>query len=429
MPDSAMPVAGPILILDGGILDGCIHLLIDGRDVVRGPLGVLLYLLLAPGYWFVPAGRRAAYLAGSSLLLAALTLGPAYALTIALIAAGTLAVIRLTGSPHRQWLGAMLLAAGLAAILGKPDLPWLPAVPPAEPVFFYAHWAGLAYLFIRAWQVLADTAAGRLDRIRAEDFWAFMLLAPTLRMGPIYRYQEFCRQMEEGPRRHRDLLGAATRLLTAMLRLGVMAVMIDRLRLEQVYADPGSFGTAHLLAAVYLGPITFFLWMSGYVDLCVAVGRVTGLAVPDNFNYPWIAGNIAEFWQRWHITLSRWLRDYMFMPMVRRRWPPALCFLLTFGFCGLWHGPRACFVVWGLLQGAALAARRQWVDFWKTRRARGSKVYALLRGAGLAGGRTGWVLAWLLTFHFLVLSITLALDFHHAGVRLYAELLARAAGR
>ncbi len=424
-----MSPPGPILTFDGGMLDGCIHLLINGRDVVRGPLGVALYLILAPGYWFMPARHRAVYLAASSLLLAALTLGPAYAITLAVMTAGALAVIRATGTPQRRWLGTAVLAAGLAVVLGRPDLPWLPPLPPAEPVFFYAHWAGLAYLFIRAYQVLADTASGRLVDVKTADFWAFMLLAPTLRMGPIYRYQEFHRQMENGPRHHRDLPGAGVRLATAMLRLGIMAVVLSRLRLEEVYADPGSFGTLHLLAAVYLGPIMFFLWMSGYVDLCVAVGRVTGLAVPDNFNYPWKASNIADFWQRWHITLSQWLRDYMFMPMVRSRWPAALSFILTFGFCGLWHGPRACFVVWGLLQGAALATRRLWVDHWKFRRTRGGRFYALLRSTGLAGGPAGWLLAWLVTFHFLVLSITLAMDFQHAGVRLYGELLARAWGR
>jgi alginate O-acetyltransferase complex protein AlgI len=104
---------------------------------------------------------------------------------------------------------------------------------------------------------------------------------------------------------------------------------------------------------------------SAYSDIAIGLARLLGITLPENFRRPYLAGNIREFWDRWHITLSHWVRDYVFSPTARalfhtrlRRWPAAiavLSYLLTFLVVGAWHGTTAAFLVWGLYHGLLLA--------------------------------------------------------------------------
>ena len=125
---------------------------------------------------------------------------------------------------------------------------------------------------------------------------------------------------------------------------------------------------------------------SGYSDMAIGVARLMGIRLPDNFAMPYSAVSITEFWRRWHITLSCWFRDYVFMPLematMRNRYPhlrSSLNLLVTMTLCGLWHGASWNFVFWGGLHGGALAVNRVWKVWRPERKDRGFSTYMARR--------------------------------------------------
>ncbi len=402
--------------------DGCIRFMLEGHNVPCGPLGVLCYLPFVPIYWLLPAHHRAAYLWISSLVLALLTLGPAYTVMLAALSLASLAVIRLCGTRRRSGAGKILLAAAFAAFVFFPQPPWLPPV--RIPVYFYVHWAGLAYLFLRVYHVLADVSAGKLPQPRAGDFLAYLLFAPTLRMGPLYRFGEFAGQLAEGPARHRNFAQAGIRFATGALRLVAMVGLRKALSDRTLFDHPEQLDAFELILHLQSPVLALYLWISGYVDWSIAVGRLLGFEVPDNFNYPWRSLSIGEFWRRWHITLSNWLKDYLFIPLVRRRWHYFWSFTFTFLFCGFWHGLYASYLLFGLSQGIGLAAHRGWNQLWRSQRDRHTPLYRTLLRLRLVQSPLNTAVCWLLTYNYLVLAIDLAADEQHTFLRVARRILA-----
>jgi len=391
--------------------EGWIRFVVDGFNVPRGPLGLLCYLPFVPIYWFVPRRHRPAYLWVTSLVLALVTLGPAYAGMLAGLTFGSLGIIRLCGVPRWSGIGKIVLALAFSAFIFFPQPPWLPPV--KLPVYFYVHWAGLAYLFLRVYHVLVDVSAGKLPPPRAGDFLAYLLFAPTLRMGPLYRFGEFARQMTDGPIRHRDFAGAGIRFATGAVRLAAMVALRGALPDDVLYEHPERLGAIELILHLQSPTLALYLWISGYVDWSIAVGRLLGFEVPDNFNYPWRSLNIGEFWRRWHITLSNWLKDYLFIPLVRRRWHYFWAFTLTFLFCGYWHGIRPSYILFGLSQGVGLAVHRRWDQLWRRQRDHHTPLYATLVRLKLAQSPLNVAARWAITYSYLILSIDLAIDERH----------------
>jgi len=416
----------PVLILAAAVqfgfwADGMIRFVQDGYNLPRGPLGVLCYLPFIPVYWIIPPRHRSNYLWISSLVLALLTLGPAYAFTIAALALASWAIIRVCGLPRRLTAGALVMAAAYLALILHPQPGWLPPVD--IPYYFYIHWAGIGYLFLRSYHVLADVAAGKLIAPGLRDFLAYLLFAPTLRMGPIYRYNQFAGQLADGPTRYRSFSQAGVRFVTGAIRLAVMSIMIDKFRPSQLYENPQTLGGLDLIISLQVPAMAFYLWISGYVDWSICIGRLMGFDIPDNFNYPWRSASIDEFWRRWHITLSLWLKDYLFIPLVRHRWHYFWSFTLTFLFCGLWHSKDLSFILCGLSQGIALSVRRWWDHLWRTQREKHTALYQTLSRARLVHSPLNTTLCWLVNYCFLMISLGLALDEKYTYLRVTLRLL------
>jgi alginate O-acetyltransferase complex protein AlgI len=138
-------------------------------------------------------------------------------------------------------------------------------------------------------------------------------------------------------------------------------------------------------AVAWLGVICYTLQIyfdfSGYSDMAIGLGKMFGFTFPENFNYPYIASSITDFWHRWHMTLSSWFRDYLYIPLGGNRvpkWRVYLNLLIVFFLCGLWHGATWTFVVWGLFHGAFLIIERVGLRNWLQRRKILRHVYVLL---------------------------------------------------
>src|SRR5690606_36909772 len=132
---------------------------------------------------------------------------------------------------------------------------------------------------------------------------------------------------------------------------------------DALFARAGSLGGLESWIAAYLFAFQIYFDFSAYSDMALGVGHLFGLSLTPNFDTPYVAGNPSEFWRRWHITLSRWIRDYIYTPLGGSRhgeWRAATAMLTAMGLSGLWHGAAWTFVIWGLYHGLLSVGHRIW---------------------------------------------------------------------
>jgi D-alanyl-lipoteichoic acid acyltransferase DltB (MBOAT superfamily) len=187
----------------------------------------------------------------------------------------------------------------------------------------------------------------------------YVLFYPQLVAGPIERPQHLLHQFHEQKRADPQDIGAGLRLMAWGFFKKV--VIADRLAhlVNPVYSDPASFSGPMLLAATVAFSYQIYCDFSGYSDIAIGAARVMGFRLMTNFDRPYHARSIGEFWRRWHISLSSWFRDYVYIPLGGNRTTRPRLYvnvMLTFLVSGLWHGASWAFVVWGALHGAYLVA-------------------------------------------------------------------------
>lgn len=189
----------------------------------------------------------------------------------------------------------------------------------------------------------------------------YISMFPQLIAGPIVRYEDICHQLEE---RSCTLDGVARGLRLFILGLGKKVILANTLgelcEIFKASADKSVvffwiYGTA-LILQIYFD-------FSGYSDMAVGLGHIFGFALPKNFNYPFIAKSVTEFWRRWHMSLGRWFRDYVYIPLGGNRGKKARWLLhvgIVWLLTGLWHGAGWNFIIWGLFFGSLLVAEKLW---------------------------------------------------------------------
>ena len=218
----------------------------------------------------------------------------------------------------------------------------------------------------------------------------YLLLFPQLIAGPIIRYHDIADQLA---RRNVDLEGFAygVRRFVIGLAKKVLIANVVAGPADRIFAMPGSQLTA---AHAWLGLLCYTLQIyfdfSGYSDMAIGLGRMFGFRFPENFRYPYVADSVQGFWRRWHISLSTWFRDYLYVPSGRQprdaRRGVYGNLVVVFFLCGLWHGASWSFVVWGLWHGLFLAVERLGLG------RRLETLWAPLRHLyALAVVTTGWV--------------------------------------
>jgi alginate O-acetyltransferase complex protein AlgI len=212
--------------------------------------------------------------------------------------------------------------------------------------------------------VLVDIYLGKIDRLDPLDFATFTMFFPTLVAGPIKRYQSFAPQV-----RHITTPSAETfalNLYRVMIGLTKKVVIADSMTLltQPILSPNGDpFGRLDYIVAILAYGAKIYFDFSGYSDIAIGVSGLLGIRIPENFARPYWAQNISLFWRRWHMSLSSWIRDYVFIPLGGSRRVPlvtALNLILAMAIAGLWHGAAWTFVVWGLWHGAGLAMHRAW---------------------------------------------------------------------
>jgi alginate O-acetyltransferase complex protein AlgI len=195
------------------------------------------------------------------------------------------------------------------------------------------------------------------------DFALFVAFFPQLVAGPIVRAADFLPQLKAS--RVWSNVSARAALLLFLSGFFKKACMADNigLAIEPVFADPAQFGAIDIPLAAILYAVQIYCDFSGYSDMAIGVAALLGYRLTKNFDFPYFSSNVQDFWRRWHISLSTWLRDYLYRSLGGGRGTTIRIFrnvMLTMLLGGLWHGANLTFIVWGGLHGLALVAHRLW---------------------------------------------------------------------
>ena len=250
----------------------------------------------------------------------------------------------------------------------------------------------ISFLTFHAISYIVDVSRGRLAPSRSPvDILLYISFFPHLVAGPIVRAHEFLPQLAS-PRNPADFpLGENMLLiLGGLFKKMVIANYLATRFVDPVFTDPSQFSRFDLIVAVYAYAIQIYADFSAYTDIAIGVAALMGYRFPQNFNQPYRALGVGDFWRRWHMTLSSWLRDYLYIPLGGNRGgalATARNLMLTMLLGGLWHGANWTFLIWGAMHGAALVADHAW---------RRSAAFAKYGAGPIAR-----VLDWTLTFHFV----------------------------
>ncbi len=320
--------------------------------------------------------------------------------------------------PRRSVLvGGVLAMVGAFLVLKRYDVmrPWLPHVWVSHSLQL----VGLSYMLFRQIHVAVDVAQGQLPALTFGAYLNYQVNLFTLTSGPIQRFKAF-QAFWDAPSGVCCSRGAVQtaflRVFTGVIKVGGVAAFClwcyTRLgvRLHDVldFGSPASRGDIILwfFGRFYLFPLYVYMNFDGYCDIVIGGASLIGLPLPENFDRPYLARNMIDFWARWHRTLSVWIRDYLFTPLyhaLATRWPSRaasqvfLCYFVALFLAGVWHGSTWNFVVFGLLHGAGVSVSKAWETLLLRRHGRAGM------GRYLASRSIRWA-AMALTFHFVCVT-------------------------
>ena len=246
------------------------------------------------------------------------------------------------------------------------------------------HWALPITLSFYVFQALTYTIdLYRRDAKGTKSYLAYLAAVsffPTTLAGPITRVSVLLDQFEK-PRKLEALDGGRALFLIGMglTKKLLIADFLGANLVNRVFDFPALYSGSEVLIAVYAYALQIYFDFSGYTDIAIGSALLLGIKLPPNFNAPYAAVNIADFWRRWHITLSNWLRDYLYfsLPGLRSKWKIFTYWnlFITMVIGGLWHGASWTFVIWGAIHGLGLAAQHFWRTMRGNKKAEGAWKY------------------------------------------------------
>ncbi len=399
---------------------------LSGWQVIAGPMGLALFLPLAPLMRLLAIWSRWLSIALCSLAWLVLTLNPrATAIFLGLILVGAAFVYTLGALRRRDWLSQRQMIALVWIGLHLMALPfWL------HPDLMHYGWEhgaiaalhalGLAYYLFRYVDWGVALARDPHQPARLGDTICWILYPPCMRLGPVLRRATFFERLETWrPRKQAPVFPVLRRFGLFLLGgIGLLLVLENTPRVApgqpDFFAAPEQYSLAALVRLYYLLPIQIYLILWTYNELAKVTSLLVGIEVDNNFDWLPLATDTRTFWRRWHVTVGAWLRDHVYIPLGGNRMVPTMGFIAVFGYCAVWHGASWSFIAWGMLQALALAWQRVW-EAWRAR----LPAPWVPRGPVWSGA------CWLVTMHFQIFSIVVFVDFEHSGVRFFRELITR----
>jgi alginate O-acetyltransferase complex protein AlgI len=391
---------------------------------------VLVLFLVAATFFWIP-GIRARQLAfavcGSGFFLSQVTDPRSILVMLGVLLSGYACAQLLLKRPSRLVFASYLVLL-VAAFAFLKQYAFLSPLIPERFVDLHLELVGLSYILFRQIHFLVDVMQEQIERPSIWCYLNYQLNPFTLLAGPIQRYQDFeayWADMAPLVAERHDLLRSYQRIFIGIIKIVVMGKLFQagyNRFLSELDATDALFPSgvkAALKLVLMLYCFLFYLYMnfSGYCDVVIAGASLVGLRLPENFNYPFAARNVLDYWTRWHITLGHWIRDYLFTPFYKagaERFPRHLQavavvgYFVAFTLAGVWHGSTANFLVYGALHGAGASAAKIWENWIIARSGRpGLRKYLqsrTIRAAAVFG-----------TFHYTCFSLLVfTLDLPHA---------------
>jgi alginate O-acetyltransferase complex protein AlgI len=222
---------------------------------------------------------------------------------------------------------------------------------------------GLSFITFQAISYVVDVRRGLLPPASTLDFALYLSFFPHVVAGPIVRAREFIPQLAT-PRDPRNVAVGAGVVLIALglVKKVALADFLARSIVDPVFAVPEAYAAPDVALAAYAYGAQIYCDFSGYTDIAIGVALLMGFVFPQNFNSPYRATSFSDFWRRWHMTLSRFLRDFLYIPLGGNRGgrlKTARNLMITMTLGGLWHGAAWGFVLWGVLHGVCLVVEHQ----------------------------------------------------------------------
>ena len=397
-----------------------------------------LFLAIVPvAYWLVPLRFRFPLL-GASSLFALMMLAPVFVaqmLALSLVVYGAFAVqTRLVASAPSAFLSRLQKpAVSLGGILCLIILGYL---------FNYKYWPqiaglfwrrptlmelaipiGISYFCFKIMHYAIERGRGTFPQHGLPEYLAWLFLMPTFTSGPIERFEHFL-----GERTDRFsfslVVEGGTRIAIGLIKRFVLVEQlnhyIDHFSGSDLTAfahglggEPGAFA---VWAYLSLSLIILYLDFSAYSDIAIGASRLFGLRIMENFEYPLLATNLADFWRRWHMSLTGWCRAYIYMPVIGITRNPYIAVIATFILVGLWHGGSIHWLAWGLWHGVGQAGALRWSQFARKRK------------IGFFKTRLGKLVGWALTFAFVTLGGALVAFYQNGHFIDSFRLMGRAFG-
>jgi alginate O-acetyltransferase complex protein AlgI len=339
--------------------------------VFSEPTFLFLFLPLAlAAYFLSPKFARNGLLLFFSLVFYAWGEDEYVGVLLAVIALNYLAGFAIAGA-RSPALARMALYAGVAANLG------------ALVYFKYAYFLvskltsdaglieaartihlpiGISFFIFQSLTYLIDLHARAISLQKSFPALAlYVSLFPQLIAGPIVRYSEVEKELRDRHTSASDFAAGTERFIIGLAKKTLIADPMGILA-DRIFAVPDAgLSTPVAWLGVVAYTLQIFFDFSAYSDMAIGLGRIFGFRFPENFDFPYISQSITEFWRRWHMTLSRWFRDYLYIPLGGNRKGPIRTYFnlsVVFLLCGLWHGASWNFALWGAYHGALLVAER-----------------------------------------------------------------------
>jgi alginate O-acetyltransferase complex protein AlgI len=322
-----------------------------------------------------PVWRSIVLMLASFVFLALLAHNPlAFLPLIGFLVLGYAALVLL----ERGW-SKMMVWSLLAVILVYVWLKKYTFLPEGSFLHFSYFTLGLSYIFFRVLHLLIESGDGAEKRlVGVGAYLLYTINFTTFVSGPIQRYDEFARDQfaaEPIPLGTRMIGSQLERLVRGFFKVNVLAMLFNMVHVDALAQMSQPLPTSLKLYAAFrlavFYPLFLYANFSGYIDIVIALARLMRVRLPENFDRPFSATSVLEFWNRWHITLSNWLKTYVYNPLLmalmRRISSPAVepflgvfCFFVTFFLVGVWHGRTSEFIVFGVLTGGGMSLNKLW---------------------------------------------------------------------
>jgi alginate O-acetyltransferase complex protein AlgI len=353
-------------------------------------LGWMIFAVAA--FWLLPDRLRGAWLSGVTFAFLAVH-AP---LSAAILLGFAIATYAFTRSNEVTGTTAFVLCAAIVLVLVFYKLRI--TVQFSDTLTTLAIPLGLSYYALRCMHYVIERYKGTLAPQSAQDVGGYLFFLPTLLAGPIHRYAPFARDARRRRWDARLFAEGLERILYGYVKITFLSNYVLGQGLGGVVRDlHASHPAASNYLAILQNGLKGYLQFSGYSDIAIGFGMLLGYRVMENFNWPFLKKNISEFWKTWHISLSSWCRDYVYMVVVALWRRPALAAIASMLVIGLWHEISCRYLLWGLYNGLGIVV---WQQFQRVKPLLPRLESAIAARALDAGSLV-------LTFHFVIFGFVL----------------------